>query len=66
MPFIRHGQGDLAVLYESYCSSGQTFRAIQLVLEPINIQVELVPRIKRLGRGKHHPIVSHVTQRIRR
>jgi phenylacetate-CoA ligase len=141
MPFIRYEQGDLAVLDESYCSCGQTFRAIrelsgrkldqfvlpsgrvltsgwlldasysflldlgadiaaftmiqetvndvrieiepgaeyiasmseairtrflQLVSEPINIQVELVPRIKRSGGGKQHPIVSHVPQRIRR
>jgi phenylacetate-CoA ligase len=141
MPFIRYQQGDLAVLDESYCSCGQTFRAIrelsgrkldqfvlpsgrvltsgwlldasysfllhlgadiaaftmiqetvndvrieiqpgteystsmseairtrfrQLVVEPINVQVELVPQIRRSGGGKHHPIVSHVTQRIRK
>lgn len=141
MPFIRYQQGDLAVLDESCCPCGQSFRAIrelsgrrldqfvlpsgrvltsgwlldasysflldlgadiaaftmtqetvndvrievqpgtgytpsmseairmrfrQLVAEPINIQVELVPQIKRSGGGKHHPIVSHVPQCIRR
>jgi phenylacetate-CoA ligase len=35
---------------------------LKLVGEPINVRVELVPEIRRAGGGKHHPIVSHVTQ----
>jgi len=139
MPFIRYRQGDLAVLDDSFCSCGCTFRAIrelsgrqldqfilpggrvltsgwlldasysflldvgadiaaftliqdtvndvridivpgkaylpsmteaiqarflQLVGEPIDVRVELVSQIERSGGGKHHPIVSHVAQRI--
>ena len=39
-------------------------RFLQLVGEPINVRVALVSEIKRSGGGKHHPIVSRVTQRI--
>ena len=40
-------------------------RFAELVGEPLNIRVELVPAIQRSGGGKHHPIVSRVAQRNR-
>jgi phenylacetate-CoA ligase len=41
-------------------------RFLELAGEPINVRVAVVPEIKRSGGGKHHPIVSHVTQRNRK
>lgn len=52
--------------YFASMSEAVRARFLQLVGEPINVRVELVPEIKRSGAGKHHPIVSHVTQRSRR
>jgi phenylacetate-CoA ligase len=49
--------------YTSSMSEAIKARFLQLVGEPINVRVELVPHIARSGGGKHHPIVSHVTQR---
>jgi hypothetical protein len=35
-------------------------RFLELVGEPLEVRVEIVPDIARAGGGKHHPIVSHV------
>jgi phenylacetate-CoA ligase len=49
--------------YTPSMSEAVRARFLELVGEPIHVQVELVPEIRRSGGGKHHPIVSHVTQR---
>ncbi len=52
--------------YTAAMSEAVRTRFLGLVGEPINVRVEIAPEIKRSGGGKHHPIVSRVTQRNRK
>ncbi len=49
--------------YTPSMSEAVRTRFLELVGEPIAVRVTVVPEIKRSGGGKHHPIVSRVTQR---
>ena len=49
--------------YNAAMSEAVRARLLELVGEPLNVYVALVPAVTRSGGGKHHPIVSHVHQR---
>lgn len=46
--------------YAAWMSEAVCTRFRQLVGEPLNVRVDVVPALKRAGGGKHHPIVSRV------
>jgi phenylacetate-CoA ligase len=46
--------------YTAAMSDAVRAKFLDLVEEPLNVSVQLVPAITRSGSGKHHPIVSHV------
>jgi phenylacetate-CoA ligase len=52
--------------YTAAMSDAVRARFLELVAEPIGVQVAVVPEIARAGGGKHHPIVSRVAQATRR
>jgi phenylacetate-CoA ligase len=46
--------------YEAPMSEAIARRFRELVAEPVEVRVELLPTLRRSGGGKHHPIVSRV------
>ena len=52
--------------YTTAMSDAVQTQFLALAGEPLNVRVKLVPNVKRSGGGKHHPIISRVTQRNRK